>query len=53
MSVYAKFKSKIKSARNMDELQEIYIEAAEYVENDNLYDKILKECVSREKQLKR
>lgn len=51
MSTFAKFKSKIKSVHNIEELQKIYIEAAEYVENDNLYDKILKECVSREKQL--
>ena len=51
MSTYARFKSKIKTAKTEDDIREIYTEAANFIEDENLYDKIIKECVRKEIQL--
>lgn len=51
MSTFARFKSKIKAAKNEEDIKLIYVDAAKIIENEALYDKIIKECVRKEIQL--
>lgn len=51
MSTYARFKSRIKAAKTENDMKLIYADAAEVIENEALYDKIIKECVRKEIQL--
>lgn len=51
MSTYARFKSRIKAAKTEDDIKLIYADAAAVIENEALYDKIIKECVRKEIQL--
>lgn len=51
MSTYARFKSRIKAARTENDMKLIYADAAEIIDNEALYDKIIKECVKRENQI--
>lgn len=51
MRTFAQFRSKIKSARTAEDIRNIYAEAMTIIDNDNLYNKVIKECVRREQQL--
>lgn len=51
MSTFAKFKSQIKAAKTKEDIKCIYADAAKFIDNEVLYDKIIKECVKKELQI--
>lgn len=51
MSTYARFKSRIKAAKTKKEMKLIYADVAEIIQDEALYDKIIKECVKKEKKI--
>ena len=51
MSTFTKFKSQIKAAKTEEDIKCIYADAAKIINNEALYDKIIKECIKKELQI--